>query len=115
MDEKKKNRLIILIFSLIAILVPTITGLILSIVLRRTVFLEAFYIIFGVITLLFALFRSRYRDNKNYRSTQKVKEDKEEQSYKEFRNAQIILYSIGLFLLLCSVIAFLIGNYVLGY
>ena len=114
MDDKKKNKLFILIFSLAAFLLPTIVGLILTLIMQRMVFLEAFYIIFGVITLLVALHRSRRRDTKNYKANHTMVEDKEKEEFKDYRKTQILLYCLGVFLLLCSLGAFLLGKYVFG-
>ena len=111
MEDNKKERLFILIFCLSAVSVPTIAGMILTIVLQRIVFLESFYIIFGVLVMLLALARSRRRDTKNYKQNNTVHEDHQDESYKEYRKMQLILYGVGLGLFLLSVIAFLLGTY----
>ena len=115
MSERKKELLFILIFWLVGFLIPTILGLVLAISLKRTVFLESLYIIFGALILIFALYRSRKRDYADYRSSSKEKTDAEKESAKQFRNTQIALYVLGLFLFLCSFISFLIGKYALHF
>ena len=112
MDENKSEKLFILIYGLVAFLIPTVTGLVLTIVLQRIVFLEAFYIIFGSLTLIFALYRSRKRDNRNYKKYKGNQMPEEKESDRVFRNTQIFLYALGVTLLASSVVAFLIGNYV---
>ena len=116
MTEKKKDFLFILIFGLVGFLLPTITGLILAFSLKRTVFLESLYIIFGALTLIVALYRSRKRDIANYGGASKKEQSEvEKENAKQFRITQIFLYGLGLFLFLCSLISFLIGKYALGF
>ena len=112
MDEHKKDRLFVLVFGLVMFLIPTTGGLILTILMQRIVFLEAFYIIFGVLTLIFALYRSRKRDNHNYKNYKDNEEPIEKENNRSFRNSQLVLYLFGVILLAASLVSFLIGNYV---
>ena len=112
MEDNKKERLFILIFCLSAVSIPTIVGLILTIILQRIVFLESLLIIFGVLVMLLALARSRRRDTKNYKQNNTIHEDHDNESYKEYRKMQLILYGVGLGLFLLSIVAFLFGTYV---
>lgn len=105
--EKKKY---ILIYSLIFFLVPTAVGIPLTAVLRNGTYIESFYVIFGVLSLLMGIFRSWQRDSKNIRKTHTIVEDKDTPSYKQFVIKQWTSYIVGLILLALSVGAFYICN-----
>ena len=112
MEDKKKERLFILIFCICAVAIPLISGSILAAVFQRIVWLESFLIIFGVIVIILALARSRRRDTKNYKQNNTVHEDHQDESYREYRRLQIVLYIVGLSLFLLSAVAFILGDQV---
>ena len=112
MEDNKKERLFILIFCICAVALPVIAGSILAAVFQRIVWLESSLIIFGVLVIILALARSIRRDSKNYKETGSVHEDHQNESYREYRRLQIVLYLVGVGLFILSLIAFFFGDQV---
>ena len=97
-----------LIYASIFLFLPTVIGISLTAILKMRQIAEAMYVIFGTISLLFALFRSRRRDTKNYRQNHTIVEDKESADYKLFFYQQLFAYLFGVTSILLSVPCFYI-------
>ena len=97
----------VLIYVVI-ILIPTILGVVLSLVFNKWIILESVYLIWGCVLVLVALFNSRRRDGKNLKKNRTIVEDKNTKEYKEYRNFQIRLYILGAICAVLSLISFLI-------
>ena len=115
MNEEKKEKLFILIVVLVATLLPTIAGVTLMLIFKRSVILESLYAIFGAGILIIAFFRSWRRDSANYRKDHTVVEDKESSAYKSYRNMQIALYITGVALLLMTGVIYVLGYFVFQF
>ena len=109
MNDEKKERTFILIFVLVAVLLPTIVGVILMLVFQRSVILESLYAIFGSLILIVALFRSRARDSANIKKEHTVVEDHNTKEYKKYSRFQAVLYFTGAGLLVLTGIVYLLG------
>lgn len=81
---------------LIVELVPTILGVVFSIVFENYVILESSYAILGVLLFLFALARNWNRDTNNYKANKTIVEDKRTDAYKEYKKFQRLLWILGL-------------------
>ena len=115
MSDEKKEKLSILIVILVATLLPTIAGVTLMLIFKRSVILESLYAIFGAGILIVALFRSWRRDSVNYRKDHTVVEDKETSAYKSYRNMQIALYITGAALLIMTGVIYVLGYFVFQF
>ena len=106
--SKKDIFIYALIHASIFLLLPTVIGISLTAILKMRQIAEAMYVIFGTISILFALFRSRRRDSKNFRKNHTISEDKDTPEYKQFFYQQLIAYVFGLISIALSVPCFYI-------
>lgn len=106
--EKKSKFLYALIYCAIAIGVPSIIGIPLTASLSLPPIVEASYIIVGVISIMYGIFRSHFRDSRNYKKNKTVIEDKNTKEYQDYRFRQWTAYLAGLTDLLLSLVAYLI-------
>ena len=65
-----------IVFFFAVDVVPAVVGIPLMVAFQTSIYMEVFYIVFGVIALLAVLFRSRRRDSKNYKNNKTIFEDK---------------------------------------
>lgn len=97
-----------ILFSAIFLILPAVVGLIFWATLHTFTQFEAAFALFGIISILLALLRSRSRDSKNFKKNKTLHEDKKTDSYKQYRFEQWIFYITGLVDLLVGGIMFLI-------
>lgn len=112
--ENKKPSLFsrgLVVYLVIAFLIPTIAGAIFWIVNKTPLYLEVFYIVVACLTLIVAIWRPRARENVNYRKTKTFTEDRTTAEYKAFQNQQRVLIVFALILLLLSLAVFLIRRF----
>lgn len=107
--EEKINWKFYLISGLIVLLIPTVIGLILSLVFANWIYLESLYVLFGCLDLLFALFKSHRYDSKNYKKNRSLYVDKKSKEFKEYRKTQLSLYSYGIVCILLSLLVYFLA------
>lgn len=105
---RKQRILFVIIYSAIFIVVPTAIGIPIAAIFYHRTILEALYLVFGVIALLIPLFKSRIRDSKNWKENHTIVEDKESDSYKNYRFLQTVMYIVGLITILLSIPSYFI-------
>lgn len=97
-----------LLFSAIFLILPTITGLIFYLTLGTLYQFEAAFVIFGCISLIIGIFRTRRRDTKNFKTNKTLHEDTDTDEYRQYRFEQWVFYITGLVDLGAGGILFLI-------
>ena len=109
MEEKNTNPHFWLIpYSITLLLIIGLVGGLFSLINQDLIILEVTVVVTGLFDLLFVTVRIFFRDRVNYRKNKSVFEDKKAPEYKEFMINQWILAGIGVFLLLVSLLIFLI-------
>ncbi|MBO7614181.1 MAG: hypothetical protein J6T15_00560 [Bacilli bacterium] len=90
--------------------IPTIIGGILALIFKDLLYLEAMYVIIGLIDLVIITVRLRIRDGQNYKKYKSIKEDKTTDDYKRWVYFQYIVAISGAIDLVLSVIVFAIST-----
>lgn len=100
LSQKTKN----LISMVIVELIPTIVGLVLTLVFENFQYFHYIYGIFGIIIFLIALGRNWRRDTKNYKTQGSIVEDHTAESYKEYKKNQRTFWLMGLLNIVLSMV-----------
>lgn len=108
--KKKSSFISTLIICLVLLIIPIVIGVIISLSLGNFLYLEALLALFGLIELLVFSTNGRRRDNKIFKKTKSIYEDKSSKEYKEFRMSQWMIFALGVLSILTSLIVFLIFN-----
>ena len=79
----------------IAILFPVVISLPFAIIFNYYTILEASFLGFGALELLFAMLRLRSRDKANYKKNKSLYEDRTNDNYRAFRKEQTVIFILG--------------------
>ena len=99
-----------IVFFFAVDVVPAVVGIPLMVAFQTSIYMEVFYIVFGVIALLAVLFRSRRRDSKNYKNNKTIFEDKTTPEYRSYRIIQWLMIASGVLALGLSLASYFIGR-----
>ena len=100
-----------IVYLVLAIAIPGLTGGILAAVFHDLIYLEVLLVVGGCLELIIWLWRPRARESAHYRKERTIVEDKTTKEYRKFTLQQLWILGFGLICLALALVTFLIRRF----